>query len=346
MAANIKNIDVQLESVQALRAIAAICIMFFHIPWFSLIADQEDTSLLPRGVIAVDLFFVISGFIITWVSIIIRREDILSFCIKRSFRVIPAYWFWTVAIFILGGCMEVPKLASSLAFWPNAAIDAPYYGYPILPVGWSLNFEILFYTIFALSLLLGKYAVHGIISAILLQVFILPLALYGHITLDPTEITSPPSATISFLANPILLDFLIGIAIAYLYKYTETQLKICHFMLILTCTILSWAFSLYNFAPSPHPIIYGLPCGLLLLTLIIAEKLKIFTVPKWVIYLGDLSYSIYLIHEPIIAAVPMGHLILSQSFYLYFLYLVLILLCVLSGAHIFHIAFEKPMIML
>jgi peptidoglycan/LPS O-acetylase OafA/YrhL len=143
-----------LLNLHLLRAVAALSVVYFH-------TTSEAGLNLPVNVGAhgVDIFFVISGFIVTYVSV--RSPD--RFFARRVIRVVPFYWTATVALFSLAAFAphllrstqpDLEQLVCSLFFVPR---ETSYAGVvPTLVLGWSLNYEMYFYLMFAVALVVAR----------------------------------------------------------------------------------------------------------------------------------------------------------------------------------------------
>ncbi|RZA09508.1 MAG: acyltransferase, partial [Proteobacteria bacterium] len=149
-----------LISLQALRALAAWMVVCHH--FMQIFFNFHPTGPIgqfftDRGAVGVDIFFVISGLVI-YLSTQDKDMPAGRFLLNRVIRIVPAYWLYSAL-------MALMLLA--LGNWlPNSAIDLPHfilsllfipsenpggYGlYPTLNVGWTLNYEMLFYLVFAL----------------------------------------------------------------------------------------------------------------------------------------------------------------------------------------------------
>ncbi len=146
--------------IQYLRGIAALMVVWFHA------AEQlpDVKTLIPNtfGNSGVDLFFVISGFIMV-ITTTGSAISPLEFMRRRIIRVVPLYWLLTLAM--VGTALVVPTLfrtlivtpatlVESLLFVPHYSTSFPAMAWPLLVPGWTLNFEMFFYLVFALSLAL------------------------------------------------------------------------------------------------------------------------------------------------------------------------------------------------
>ena len=155
-----------IASIQALRALAAWMVFLHHFIQYFLAAHWGAWAhaFAERGILGVDIFFVVSGFIMFHVVTERPRFDAVEFGLARFFRIVPAYWFFTLVVILAKALSPsgftntewtVESLASSLVFVPavNPASGTPL---PTLIVGWSLNLEIVFYLTLCLCLAAGR----------------------------------------------------------------------------------------------------------------------------------------------------------------------------------------------
>lgn len=138
----------RIDSIQLLRAVAAIAVVTQHVP----------IPIFGDGLWGVDLFFVISGFIMCHATARSGR----NFFLKRIIRIVPLYWLGTLFIYALA--LTLPQLLNtttanpvdllkSLLFIPFIKGGIPV---PIVFQGWTLNYEMFFYGLFWISLLVSR----------------------------------------------------------------------------------------------------------------------------------------------------------------------------------------------
>src|SRR6185503_14022461 len=186
-----------LLSVQYLRAAAALAVVTYHaLQW------RPDGG-FDVGRAGVDVFFVISGFIM-WTITVEREVSPGAFLWRRFTRVAPAYWLITLATAALVTAWpnlmhnvhpEAWHIALSLAFIPH--IDPAGMAFPLLPPGWTLNYEAVFYLIFAAGLLLRpKTRLWAVVLALA------ALSLFGLLIYPPAY---------EMGANPMMLQFAAGV---------------------------------------------------------------------------------------------------------------------------------------
>ena len=178
------------------------------------------THVIKRGHVGVDVFFVISGFIIAWVAILGPKgpETPGEFLVKRAFRLAPPYWLMSVLHSTWLNPVSTGVLLSSLAFLPQANVDAPYFGYPALYVGWSLNYEAFFYALCALGLaLFGRRALWLVALVLFTTTIIVPFWHSGVVLRDPEALYTWATPLQAMAANPLVLEFLLGAGLAWLH---------------------------------------------------------------------------------------------------------------------------------
>jgi exopolysaccharide production protein ExoZ len=270
-----------LQNIQALRAIAALLVVVIHATEVFSRQGIIRPSAFTFGHAGVDLFFVISGFIMVHVNRG-RGTSPLSFAINRIIRIVPLYWILTLVVFaiafLIPAAVQATKadpiqLLKSLLFIPFVKSNGRVH--PVLFVGWTLNYEMFFYALFAIGLLWGERGTLWVVAAMI-----------GFVALDP--LTSSPVA--DFYTDPILLEFaagmMIGLAFPRLVPWHPRTLIILGFGLILLAPF-CW--------PGVHrALAYGVPGVLIVSGALMLEKAGI-TI-KGLRLLGDASYSIYLTH--------------------------------------------------
>jgi exopolysaccharide production protein ExoZ len=293
----------KLASIQLLRAAAAIAVVFTHAITRLGYSFPDTASHLhltgPNGQIlagdaGVDVFFVISGFIMYFV----HHNDFgvpgasLKFLEKRILRIVPIYWLLTTLA--VAAILAVPnlrvthdsgirlsELASSYLFLPIAS-RGPTIS-PIIGVGWTLDYEMFFYLTFAGALFLP-------LRRGLLVIGVLFVSAVGI-----GAIINPAGATARFFSDWLLLDFLMGVGIGWWAVSVgdmPAALRWCLILLALACLALTLIW-----APPEHGplrfLCWGVPAALLVLGAcsadVPANKLTDVGVT-----LGDASYSIYL----------------------------------------------------
>jgi exopolysaccharide production protein ExoZ len=230
------------------------------------------------GAFGVDLFFVISGFIMAQVA---QGRSAGEFMRDRLWRIYPLWWI-AVLPWLVMFPRSAPFVASSVTLWP---IYPGHYYVPVLGVGWTLTFELLFYMGIAVALASRR---------------VIPLALYLVLLLGSVTIDSP---LLRFLGSPMGLEFLMGLAIALLPRRTVFAWFIPVAVSLIALSSPGTGdvdATLRGYGALQRVIEWGIPAALIVWGALSIEHLfgrGIFRIPVW---LGDASYSIYLFH-PLIA---------------------------------------------
>ena len=206
-----------LYPVQYLRAAAALVVVFYHVS----VLSQKTWGLDPDridyvGAAGVDLFFVISGFVMAMIVARPGAFDGREFWIRRIARVVPAYWVITFVVFALALAMpslfssttaDLPSLVTSLFFVALDHGDGDTV--PLLVVGWTLNYEIFFYACVALTA--GLFADRRLIGASILMICLVAAGLW----------LKPENPSLVFYTDPILLEFVFGILVFQTWSGTR-----------------------------------------------------------------------------------------------------------------------------
>jgi exopolysaccharide production protein ExoZ len=289
-----------LYGIQYLRAFAALAVVVFH-------AAEKSGEHFAIGAAGVDVFFVISGFIM-WVISERRPMTPQGFLLDRIRRIAPSYWLVT-GVMILGAVAGLfPNLQltgahvlGSLFFMPMVS---PSNGeiWPVLVQGWTLNFEIFFYVLFAGALFLPRYW-----RLVFLSVAFGCFFLIG-------QIFQPASPALHTYTRPIILEFLGGVFLAELWL----RRWIAGTSLGLACigASLSGFAAIFLIGADFDEAICG-PLAMALVYGMVSLEAdgSIGRVPV-LTYLGDASYSIYLWHTLAISVIvkAAGLVGLSTSF--------------------------------
>jgi peptidoglycan/LPS O-acetylase OafA/YrhL len=282
----------QLKCVQGLRALAALFVVGFHSTL--LLHDNFYPGFAPwdNGNSGVDLFFVISGFnmIVSSRSLVHEADGWRRFIYLRIVRIVPMYWLTTSAKLLL--IVLIPEFArhtypttwntiASFLFLP--AMDGMGVIKPVLPVGWTLSFEMFFYVAFAGALFL---AIDVLLAVGTLMVVLSLVSILAR----------PEWPAITSLASPFLLEFVFGMIIgrAFLRKRFEGAPP--------TLAILIGIAGLAGLAAIPaegawqRAAIWGVSGSAALCGALMAERWLGERLPKLLIETGEASYSLYLTH--------------------------------------------------
>ena len=283
-----------IETIQHLRAVAAIGVVVFHA--LSQAFGPDGVSAYVRlGAAGVDLFFVISGFIM-WVTAIDKSSaDPARFAVRRLIRIVPLYWLMTT--FILAVLFLVPGAMRSASFdaahviasyiflaWPHPVIDGRLW--PLVVPGWTLNYEMLFYAIVAVSLVFRRGVRAWLISAVIVGLIAMGLLLR-------------PISVLAFYTDQILIEFLFGITIGMVYT-RPSPIKPAVAYAALGVGILALLIMGPASSHADRAITWGVPMALIVFG---SLNRGLLLAPTALFrLLGDASYSIYLTQFFAIAA--------------------------------------------
>jgi peptidoglycan/LPS O-acetylase OafA/YrhL len=285
-----------ISMVQALRAAACLLVVAYH----TLQAGAGEAAIRawPNGSAGVDLFFIISGYVMVVSTATLRRRPHpgRTFLRRRLRRIAPLYWLLTL------GKLAVTTLApaatphtnptawnivASLLFIPSR--DAAGLVRPPLPVGWTLNFEFFFYALFALTLAwrVPPLALTPVLAAAALAGFFRTAAWPAPL----------------MLANGMVLEFAAGMALATFPPRLPPRAALW---------LLPAAAALLLAVPLTGPwrfLTWGVPAAGLLAAARALEPSLGPRLPRALLAIGDASYAIYLVHPFLVPAIaPHGTL--------------------------------------
>lgn len=266
--------------IQYLRAIAALAVVLFH-------AAEKTGHHFAIGAAGVDVFFVISGFIM-WVISDRRAQQPGRFLLERAVRIVPVYWLAT-AVMIGGAAFGLfPNLVltahhifASLFFIPARSPSSGEL-WPVLVQGWTLNYEMFFYLVFAASLFLRR------------NVRLMTVALVFTSLAGLGAVVSSDNPLFLTYTRPIMLEFVVGMAIGQLWLKGRVPGPGIGLALVLLAMsgffvlqVYRLPFSEFNCGPLAAALVLGT------LSLDAAGQVRSWRLPA---FLGNASYSIYLWH--------------------------------------------------
>jgi exopolysaccharide production protein ExoZ len=284
-----------LQGIQYLRGLAAMMVVVYHLSLqLNSINGATEFQTLQSGV---DVFFVISGFIMMYSTSGGTKITASEFLRRRLVRIAPLYWAATIFIvamllfapqFVKSSKLEWEHASASLAFiaHENPAARGAYI--PLVTPGWTLNIEMMFYAVFGCAIWLGSRK--PLYVVLIAGVPLTALALLG--------LAFQPRGIFGFYANPIILEFVYGILIA---RHTMRNADLPMNALVVGALLLLFVGLLC--APPEGPLLlrsfrYGIPAAAIVF-LALSKS-----VPRWTLLhlLGDASYSIYISHFFVLSA--------------------------------------------
>lgn len=218
----------RLDNIQVLRAIAALMVCAFHLQY--LFMSPGDEKPFPNGEMGVQVFFIISGLIMyhtTRNEQGIPQKSAWSFAYNRIIRIVPLYVlvsFVYVADDISWQYLNenFARIVKTVFFIPQMTDTVgPKYGYPLLDVGWTLNYEMFFYFIFFVSLLFGRLAYRILLSMFLVFGVLIPLIFIGGFDPAYASFKDYPISIFNMFCNPMVLLFASGVVLGMLMDRIE-----------------------------------------------------------------------------------------------------------------------------
>ena len=262
------------KSIQILRFIAAMGIIIYH------------SGIAKGGYFGVDIFFIISGYVMMLSTEKGKNEYFLR---KRLLRIVPLYWIATLVmyglIYIIPSLSimseaKIEYLIKSLLFIPF--INSKGHMVPILSIGWTLNYEIYFYIIFGISIKISqKYRMYYSASIIIV------LSILGGVS---------NNFYLSYLGDSIMLEFLLGMILYKLQKHIKKK-EIENFGIVLPlgASVAIWGGLWYTTCVKvieERWIVLGVPAFVLCFVFMNCKK---DILPEFMTRLGDMTYSVYIV---------------------------------------------------
>ncbi len=300
----------QLSTIQTARGLAAIAVVLSHAG--TILGSSAALGYVPMlgifhfGHAGVDFFFVLSGFVIVFVhhGHIGRPDVFLCYLRKRVTRIFPMYWVTlgllvTLAAPGIAGGVDMSAAPTDAAQLMRTLLLLPQHQSPLLGVSWTLEHEMLFYLLFGLAILDRRF---GVVALGVWLATIIGACLW--VTPDPFP-WAPASLLWGFFAASYHLQFLLGgaAAIAVLTGYAPAPRMILMFGVIgLASTgVLENARLIAYLGPASQALFGGFS-ALAIAGMAEGERTGLLASGAWPVLIGEASYSIYLVHAPVIAA--------------------------------------------
>ena len=294
----------KLEIVQVMRAFACVSIFLYHLPvtWGGVKSNYSGFSLV--------IFFIFTGYFLIEGT---RKSDKFYFK-KKIIRLVPLYWLLTIIMFSIS--ILIPGINGGKSYsWNNliySLLFIPYYSsdgrlFPILSVGWTLILEVYEYVVFwVLYKVLKKRKHRDLITAVLFAFLILA----G----ETLNIYYPHTPVLVIWSYKYQWAFLAGILLSICKDYKKETFvnqkqNTLNSVVVLVAYAVVFAACTYIVDDSFALILGTIAAGS---ALVIFPEVKF---PKWIVDLGNLSFSFYLIHKFAIAVVDktLSHFLAGKS---------------------------------
>ena len=288
------------DGIQSLRFVAALLVVVTHSTFYAGERLDHGIQTWSFGTVGVDIFFVISGFVmvISTGGLEGTKDGWKYFGMRRIVRIVPMYWIATtiklltlIAIpsAILHAQLDPGKTILSYLFLPSRNFEGRVE--PLLGVGWTLTFEMFFYFVFTIALLVR-------VKPIWFCAIVLSLCALGNIV-RPDE-----WAPALVYLDPILLYFLIGMAVGQWTRDRSVRRLVAWMSYVaalwLVIPLADGEFS----GGDAYFLTRHLSVAVLVIVVVACEGWMSGRIPRPVIFMGDASYSLYLFHPLIAPIVP------------------------------------------
>ncbi len=285
------------QTIQILRGLAALIVVLFHLTLTHARREQEVLigGVFQNGFAGVDLFFVISGFVIMHTShLYFNKPDyFITYVRKRFIRIYPIYWL--TLILIISGVLVVElvtqkstnyllnshRLMSTFLLLPNHT--------NLNGVTWSLSHELYYYLVFGLLILSRRF-----------WPFVALIVVLSGVSILHPDLVNYPLLT-NFFFSPYNLEFASGILVWWLVDRYQVELPVCFLLLAVAFVWLLAQGSIPREEVPERVVLYGFSCFLIVLSLTELECnnwLKPSSISRMLAKIGDASYLIYIIHFP------------------------------------------------
>ena len=339
-----------INSIQLLRGVAALAVVVHHTGGYLKRYFEPSVFLgdyCSIGFGGVDLFFVISGFIIHFTSkkYLNNPSKLSEYLKKRFVRVFPIHWFVLTGLFALGWIITTVfhKNIFSIGY-PHTLIAyiQTYILFPlhfaINPVTWTLSYELFFYLCFALLIISKRlwFIPAGILLVSGCNVYLNYLQNGGEANFN----------YFNFVFSGYNFEFVLGFFIYQFYDKIQLNNLTSLILLLMGLGIfIGFGYEVSDFDNYKRLLIFGFPSALIVLGMLNLEKNDAIKIPKFWVLLGDASYVLYLIHFPIMLLMNKLPQIFGYTFtanqeinYSYFIILTIIFVSVIVHKYI-----EKPL---
>lgn len=285
----------KLTEIQLLRAFAVFLVALAHS------SSQINAPQLFRpelGHFGVDIFFIISGFIMV-LTTEKKKQGAISFFLDRLTRIVPVYWFYSfvlLAVSIIapsalrGTEFSLGHLILSLGFIPHVNPATESFS-PFLRLGWTLNMEMMFYCVFSLAMFTHFQKRVTIASTTLAVLVILG---YGSTAIN-VDLWGP----IEFWSSDLVLEFIMGMGLGILYvrkRIPQIKMSVAAGIFIFGLC-LAYYFSDAAIESQFRGIFWGIPAAMIVLSVLITTRQEPVTlISRTFAGVGNASFTIYLSH--------------------------------------------------
>jgi len=349
-------LSARLRNLQALRGAACLLVLFFHMAQGEVdtpFTHRLLTAFLYFGFAGVDLFFVLSGFVITWVHITVvgDRSRLAGYVGRRVWRIYPAYlvcWWLSVPVYLSLGWrwnLDWQWFAWFQLLLPTEHINE------VLPQAWTLTYEVMFYTLFAAFFILPRRAFLPALGA---WFFAVAAAIVAAVAGRPVPTLLMPNVPLArcaeWLSHPYVGEFLLGCFAAAAVRrgwVAGGWACLAGGVTAFAAGALSLFAGLGDCANCTSRFLqFGLPSALIVYGAASVERARGWALPRWLQVVGDASYAIYLIHLTVLKFLYLPLLSLRPDGSGHLLWIAALLAATLGAGFLVHVVVERPLLRL
>lgn len=290
-------------NLQAMRGIAALMVLLIHALLMPGNFGLGVVASYARqyGAAGVDIFFVISGFIITVIATTAAQSDrprgaiVSEFLVKRAVRIYPAYWAALIFALVM---VNVAPVGSAhfprLELW-RLFLLLEHYNY-LIYAAWTLTYEMYFYLVVAIILLIMPRRLH---LGLAIWAVLTAAAVYYAGNYAPELLKVP-------MTSPLVFEFVMGAIVGLVIQRKITAFPIAAVAVGLAWFLIGAEFNrIYNpnWHHYPRTLFFGPGAAMIIYGVIAAEIRHGWVFSKPWQRLGDASYSLYIWHQPLYYAV-------------------------------------------
>ncbi|WP_205508284.1 acyltransferase family protein [Longitalea arenae] len=329
--------DANIESVQIMRGFAALLVVLLHISIKGAQYGNDALKGFTIGEAGVDLFFIISGYIMC-VSTIGREMNFGQFMMHRVRRILPLYWLTTTIGLII--FLYRPEIINT-----SGGETSIWASYTLIPNGkrylnsngWTLSYEFVFYILFGLLIHRGTYKAMQL-SSVLLVIMAAAGLLFAY-----------PGHTFHFLTSNLFLEFVYGMGIFYLFNKKIIRPNTAMGLVLCILGVLLLVAEMYFHVPGQQESrawLWGIPMLMVFTGFLNLEgfiKGSRSRIKKLLLEAGNSSYSLYLFHPFTLSGTAMCLKRLGIAYNPYLFAFILFTVTVTAG-YLVYIYIERPLV--
>jgi peptidoglycan/LPS O-acetylase OafA/YrhL len=281
--------------IQLVRALATLAVAATHyaIDFHKIVGPSSKIpTLISSTYVAFDFFFIISGFVLVYASSSLfgTRGGPWTFYLRRLIRIIPIYWLATTLYVVMAFALpnldktfSLQTIVTSYLFIPYPRLDGTMQ--PVVGQGWTLNYEMYFYVLFAVAIFAPRRTAVAIASALLIVSVVV-----GWIAPLPTAF--------EYWCQPIILEFIFGMTLGLLFLEGRRIPAWAGWLMVAA------GLAILFFGPSRsegytllRAIQTGGSAALVVGGLTLGDLIKPSPVARQISLIGDASFSLYLFHS-------------------------------------------------